>query len=263
MKSETYEEFTEKFKPKKTTDDCYTPPEIYEAILKWVCDRYNIDPKQTIRPFYPGGNYQAEKYAADMVVMDNPPFSILTQICEFYMERNIKFFLFAPSLTSLSGKKVVDKICHIICDCAITYENGACVKTSFLTNLEPEVIARTSPELTKLVNTTMQNVLKKKHKVMPKYEYPDHIVTAAIMQRWAKYGIEFEVRKGECIAVSRLDAQIKEKKTIFGGGLLLSDAKAKEKAAAEEVTAPRYKEAKHYQLSEREQELVNSLNKTV
>ena len=98
---------------------------------------------------------------------------------------------------------------------------------------------------------------------MPKYEYPDHIVTAAIMQRWAKYGIEFEIRKGECIAVSRLDAQIKEKKTIFGGGLLLSDAKAKEKAAAEEATAPRYKEAKHYQLSEREQELVNSLNKTV
>lgn len=23
---ETYEEFVEKFKPKKTTDDCYTPP---------------------------------------------------------------------------------------------------------------------------------------------------------------------------------------------------------------------------------------------
>ena len=28
MKNETYEEFVEKFKPKKTTDDCYTPPEI-------------------------------------------------------------------------------------------------------------------------------------------------------------------------------------------------------------------------------------------
>lgn len=25
MKSKTYEEFVEKFKPKKTTDDCYTP----------------------------------------------------------------------------------------------------------------------------------------------------------------------------------------------------------------------------------------------
>lgn len=27
MKSKSYEEFVEKFKPKKTTDDCYTPPE--------------------------------------------------------------------------------------------------------------------------------------------------------------------------------------------------------------------------------------------
>lgn len=26
MKGESYEEFVEKFKPKKTTDDCYTPP---------------------------------------------------------------------------------------------------------------------------------------------------------------------------------------------------------------------------------------------
>lgn len=32
MKGETYEEFTEKFKPKKMTADCYTPPEIYEVI---------------------------------------------------------------------------------------------------------------------------------------------------------------------------------------------------------------------------------------
>ena len=31
-KSETYEEFVEKFKPKKPTDDCYTPPDVYEVI---------------------------------------------------------------------------------------------------------------------------------------------------------------------------------------------------------------------------------------
>ena len=27
-----YEGFVEKFKPKKTTDDCYTPPAVYEAV---------------------------------------------------------------------------------------------------------------------------------------------------------------------------------------------------------------------------------------
>lgn len=30
-KSNTYEEFVDKFKPKKTTDDCYTPGAIYEV----------------------------------------------------------------------------------------------------------------------------------------------------------------------------------------------------------------------------------------
>ena len=49
IKSKTYEEFVEKFKPKKTTDDCYTPPEIYEAIKDWVCKCYNIDPENVIR----------------------------------------------------------------------------------------------------------------------------------------------------------------------------------------------------------------------
>lgn len=34
--NETYEEFVEKFKPKKTTDDCYTPPEVYKLIKDWV-----------------------------------------------------------------------------------------------------------------------------------------------------------------------------------------------------------------------------------
>lgn len=55
MKSKTYEEFVEKFKPKKTTDDCYTPLEIYEVIKNWACKKYGIKPDKIIRPFWPGG----------------------------------------------------------------------------------------------------------------------------------------------------------------------------------------------------------------
>ena len=29
---ETYEQFVDKFKPKKTTDDCMTPPLVYDAV---------------------------------------------------------------------------------------------------------------------------------------------------------------------------------------------------------------------------------------
>ena len=31
-----YEGFVDKFKPKKTTDDCYTPAEVYGAVLNYV-----------------------------------------------------------------------------------------------------------------------------------------------------------------------------------------------------------------------------------
>ena len=152
IKSKTYEEFVEKFKPKKTTDDCYTPSEIYEVIKDWVCKRYNIDPENVIRPFWPGGDYEKDEYPPGCVVVDNPPFSILKNICEFYLERGIPFFLFAPSLTALSGKTTWDRMNHIVCDCSIVYENGATVRTSFITSFEPETVAETSPELTKLVN---------------------------------------------------------------------------------------------------------------
>lgn len=130
----SFEDFCEKFKPKKTTDDCYTPPTIYEVIKNWACKEYGIDPDKIVRPFYPGGDYENFDYAPDAVVLDNPPFSILSQICEFYLGRKIPFFLFAPSLTAFAGKHVCMRMNHIICDCNIVYENGAVVKTSFVTS---------------------------------------------------------------------------------------------------------------------------------
>lgn len=54
----SFEDFCEKFKPKKTTDDCYTPPTIYEVIKNWACKEYGIDPDKIVRPFYPGGDYE-------------------------------------------------------------------------------------------------------------------------------------------------------------------------------------------------------------
>jgi hypothetical protein len=29
-----YEAFVDKFKPKKTTDDCYTPPDVYDTVRR-------------------------------------------------------------------------------------------------------------------------------------------------------------------------------------------------------------------------------------
>ena len=54
---ETYEEFVEKFKPKKTTDDCYTPQEVYDCVADWVAEKYGLDRSTFVRPFWPGGDY--------------------------------------------------------------------------------------------------------------------------------------------------------------------------------------------------------------
>jgi hypothetical protein len=267
MKNETYEEFVEKFKPKKTTDDCYTPPEIYELIKDWACKKYGIKPDKIIRPFWPGGDYQSVEYPEECVVLDNPPFSILAKICDFYLARDIQFFLFAPSLTCFNSKNSWNKTNHIVCDCSIEYENGAVVKTSFITNYEADITAQTAPDLTKLVNDKVTELRREKKKQLPKYSYPDHLVTAAMLQKMSHYGIDFKVRRRDCMRVRQLDAQKATGKEIFGYGLLLSEKAAVEKAAAEKAAAEKAAAEKAaekatvtmYSLSEREVAIVQKL----
>lgn len=211
-KSNSYEGFVDKFKPKLTTDDCYTPPEIYEVVQQYVCDRYGVNADDIVRPFWPGADYKNTEYPKGAVVVDNPPFSIFTQICTYYLNHDIPFFLFAPSLTMMSSRGNWERMCGIVCDCFVTYENGAIVKTSFVTNMEPDMLLRVDPELTQAVNVVSERLRKEHVKTLPKYEYPAHVVTTALLQRYARYGVSFEVKRGEGVQITRLDAQKAEKK---------------------------------------------------
>ena len=258
-KSKTYEEFVEKFKPKKTTDDCMTPPLVYEAVKNWACAEYGIDPESIVRPFWPGGDYEHFEYPDGCVVLDNPPFSILSKICAFYLDRGIPFFLFAPSLTALSGQNTT-RMNHIICDVAITYENGASVRTAFVTNYGSDIVAQTAPALGRAVQEAVDSLKAEKPRSLPRYDYPDHVLTAAMMQRYAKYEIDFKVRRDECASLSKLDAQAEHGKAIFGGGLLLSSQKAAERAAAERAAAERAA-AYRWELSARERKIIAGLGK--
>ena len=92
-----YESYVAKFQDKeKTTDDTYTPKDVYEAVVSYVGEMFDLTDKQILRPFYPGGDYENAEYPDNGVVIDNPPFSIFTKICKFYSENNIPFFLFGP-----------------------------------------------------------------------------------------------------------------------------------------------------------------------
>ena len=253
-----YEGFVEKFKPKKTTDDCYTPPDIYEVVADYVTERWGIERDRMVRPFYPGGDYEAFGYSADVVVVDNPPFSILSRICEFYVERGIPFFLFAPELTSLNGS-VSAKLNHIYADASIVYENGAVVRTSFVTTFGDSIV-ETAPELGRRIGKVQNERLKKEKPSLPKYEYPAHVLTAAMMGKYAKYGIVFSVAKDECVRVGTLDSQRPMRKSIFGSGLLLSDEAAERHRQAQAAQA-QAAQAQKWSLSERERKTIEELNK--
>ena len=160
---EEYQAFLEKFKLKKTTDDCYTPPVVYDAVADWVAQEYGVKRETFVRPFYPGGDYQKETYPDGCVVVDNPPFSILAEILKFYHERGVHFFLFAPTLTLFSSSSYC---CALPTGVAVTYENGASVNTSFLTDLEGWRL-RSAPTLYKAVKEANDENLREMHKELP------------------------------------------------------------------------------------------------
>ena len=242
---EEYDNFVNKFKPKKTTDDCYTPPLVYEAVLKWAVNEYGLHGREVVRPFYPDGDFEEYPYPDACVVVDNPPFSILAKILEFYNARNIDYFLFAPALTIFSTAGL--RANSIITDSLITYENGAVVQTSFVTNLGKWKI-HVSPQLHDAVADAMEQILEQKRKVLPKYIYPDNVLVAAVIQKLATRGQELKIPPEHAYFIRGLDSQRSKNKAIFGAGFLLSEKAAAEKAAAEK-----------WSLSDRELAIISSL----
>ena len=251
-----YKAFVDKFKPVKTTDDCYTPPLVYDAVRDWACAEYGIDPDKIVRPFWPGGDYKRFDYSGGKVVLDNPPFSIVSKICKFYLARQIPFFLFAPSLTAFNIATMETN--HIIAEAQIVYDNGAVVHTAFVTSFGDNIVAQTSPTLHDAIAQAQRQAKNEHSKIIPKYIYPDHVLTAAMLQKYSKYGIDYRVTKTECTPISALDSQKKAKKSIYGKGLLLSERAAAERAAAERAAAERAA-AERWELSEREKDIIKTI----
>ena len=260
---EEYQEFLKKFEAKKTTDDCYTPDNIYDAVRDWVAEEYEIGNAAIVRPFYPGGDYKSEEYPSGCVVIDNPPFSIISEICEWYTNKKIRFFLFAPTLTLLGIMR--GSANYVVCGCGVVYENGASVNTSFVTNMGNKKIVA-SADLREILDGENKKNLKKLPRELPKYSYPDEVLTATMLCYMAAHGVSFEISERDAHFIRALDAQKASGKGLFGSGFLLSEKAAAEKAAAEKAAAEKAAAEKVrvcntnvWELSDREKKIVAGL----
>ena len=251
-----YAGFVEKFKPKKTTDDCYTPPAVYEAVKAWACRRYGIDPACTVRPFWPGGDYEHFDYPAGAVVLDNPPFSCLAKVVQFYQARQIPFFLFAPGLTALGLTRHGAGV--VYADSRITYHNGAQVNTAFVTSYGDNAV-EIVPDLGDAIKAAQCKGRTIKRTV---YQYPANLLTTQGVLALARNGVSYELPRREAVFVRALDAMRAEKKEAFGGALLISDQAAARKTAAEQAFSTPDAAAKAWELSARERQIIDELNHT-
>lgn len=256
-----YDGFVDKFKPKLTTDDCYTPLQIYEIIKSWVVEKYGLQGRTILRPFKPGGDYENEEYPKNCVVIDNPPFSILRKIKDFYITHHVDFVLFAPTLTLFSSTDNV--VNYVQVNAPIRYHNGAIVNTSLVTNLGDNLI-ETAPDLRRRIVEAQKKSSVQAHAASKKYVYPEHVISSALLDKYVKHVQPFVLKRSEAYFVKALDSQRASKKGIYGGGYFISSKAAERlKQCLQSPLVEGCTSSEHptkWELSERENQIIKVLD---
>ena len=248
---EDYDAFVAKFykKAPKTTDDCYTPQPVYEAVVNWVKEHVDLEGRCIIRPFYPGGDYEREEYPENCVVIDNPPFSILSKIVDFYRAAKVDFFLFAPALTLLSCAR--EGVCYLVANADIVYANGAAVLTGFCSNLFPGTRIMLAGSLKRAIDAV--NV-KQPSKATAKMIVPPCVVTGATLGKYVRNAYDLSIPDDESHFVKWLDSMHRVGKALFGGGAFISQR------LVQELKLQELKLQEIFELSPREEKIVKRLD---
>ena len=248
--NEEYEEFVDKFNPKLTTDDCYTPAVVFDAVVSWVKEEYGIDENTPIeRPFFPGGDYEHHKYPAGCLVLDNPPFSIMAEIIDFYQERGIRFFLFCDMRSGGTTAIRREGVTFVATNATVVYENGASVTTAFVTNMTPELAIRTAPKLRKMIKDAQES----KEEQVKIGHHANTVVVARLMKIAS---VDYELKREDLVTFNHCSKTVKE---IFGAFGLVSELKAAELKAAE-LKAAELKAAHLIELEPMDYEIIAKLN---
>lgn len=211
-----------------STDECYTPPAVYDTVLDYAVDRYQLQGKHVVRPFIPGGDYQRYVYDENDVVIDNPPFSMTTKIAKWYIEHNIPFFLFINGMYAVSlSRGLHGKATVIATNANASFHhkpNNKLIKMGFVTNLEPKnIIIRGDATLTNRLNGLV------KKKALNKFKYPKNVIRNTDILSALQRNVELKLTTDNCLFEDNLDyhkAQMHAKPqhfSVFGGGYLVDD----------------------------------------
>lgn len=262
MKGESYSEFVEKFKPKLTTDECYTPPVVYDAIRDYVNEHiFSLEGHRIVRPFFPGGDFEHFDYQPNDIVLDNPPFSILARIVKFYLSKKIKFWLFAPREALFNYLRFSGVVCYVSCT-QIVYHNGVNVNTSFITNLiDPNIAFIVDGNLRDKIIRIQKEGKQSKTEKRVSYLWDKHIISSSLCGQICKSRITWTVRRQDCVPIDGIGST-----KIFGRGALLSDKATlqrikKEKEAREEEAREKgsYYNPIRIELTDKEKEIIKNL----
>ena len=120
----------------------------------------------------------------------------------------------------------------IIANESIIYHNGANISTAYVSNIfgEQKIIA--SHELKKAIKEA-NKLIQEEKKTLPKYKYPDELLTVSRLQNILNKGLSVEISSKSLYRVAKLKSQEPLKKVIFGSGFLLSTKANKELKALE------------------------------
>ena len=246
-----------------STDECYTPPAVYDTVLDYAVDRYNLQCKHIVRPFIPGGDYQKYVYVKNDVVVDNPPFSMTTKIANWYIDHNIPFFLFINGLYGVSlSRGLRGKATVIVTNANVSFDNKGTekrIKLGFVTNLEPKnIILRGDATLTNRLN----GLFKKKS--FNRYHYPENFLKNNDILSALQRNVELKFTTDNCLFEDNLDyhkAHTHGKShrfDVFGGCYLVNDQLYNEFKESLKHDLPN---TYCVTLSTREKNLIEKLNK--
>ena len=238
----------------RTTDETYTPEDVYNCVVDYVDTIYPLEGHVVVRPFYPGGDYQAYDYPANGVVIDNPPFSILAKIVRYYIGRGIPFFLFSNRLTSSSFVSLGATVFYT--ETSLRFSNGAEIGAAFVTNLTPQWAVVSSSTLRRALSALPSQQPKKAP--LKIYDYPQNLLKFSDFSALSFLEEDTYIPHASVVSTR---ARSEGRTVGFGNAFLLSDEMAKlARAKLARAKLARAKLAHKIELTEEQQEQLRAIN---